>query len=475
LVAQVNDSNGHPISGVTVAFAVASGGGTVGSPSVVTGVSGQAQTTWTLGASFGAQSVTASVIGVAAPATFTATGMPATGPARVEAFTPDLSGLAGYGVNFRPAVRVTDAAGRLVSNVAVTFAVQSGGGSIVGGAATTNTLGFAQVGRWVLSALPGVNTVTATVSGAGIVGNPVTFTDTAVAATYPITVRFFGPPVDATVQEALDSAVAKWRRIIYRGLTPVTLNVAARTACGDTSAPAINMTTTGLVILAKFDSIDGPGNVLGEAGPCQLRSGSGLTVLGLMHFDVADIGTVLGSGSIQALLLHEMGHVIGFGTLWDQPPNSCLVLPSASGTFNDTYFDCAQARAEFDSIGGTSYTGASLSPPGGNKVPVENCGASSPAGCGAGTRNGHWREPVFGTELMTGYLNAGLNPLSVVTAAAQGDLGYTVNYDGADAYARTFTAPAAGGAAPLFLGDDIWRGRLIVVDRAGRVVRVLRP
>src|SRR5258708_39129929 len=39
----------------------------------------------------------------------------------------------------------------------------------------------------------------------------------------------------------------------------------------------------------------------------------------------------------------------------------------------------------------------------------------------------HFRESVFGNEVMTGYLNNGANPLSRVTIASLADLGYQVN------------------------------------------------
>jgi hypothetical protein len=111
-------------------------------------------------------------------------------------------------------------------------------------------------------------------------------------------------------------------------------------------------------------------------------------------------------------------------------------------------------------------------------VPVENCGTSpwiSPT-CGAGTVNSHWREGVMTNELMTGFINTGPNPLSIVSVAAQEDLGYVVNYAAADPYLHTFTAPRAGGArAPVWLGDDVRRGPIYVVDARGTVVRVIPP
>jgi hypothetical protein len=56
---------------------------------------------------------------------------------------------------------------------------------------------------------------------------------------------------------------------------------------------------------------------------------------------------------------------------------------------------------------------------------VENTG-------GPGTRDVHWRERVFGSELLTGFVNRAPNPLSRVTAASLGDLGYQVDIDAAD-------------------------------------------
>ena len=382
-------------------------------------------------------------------------------------------GLVGFGVNVRPAVRVVDTLGNPKVGATVTFAVAGGGGGVTGGTAVTNANGVAQVGRWTLGGAAGVNSLTATVAGGTFTGNPVTFRDTALAAGYAIQVQYFGPAPSATIQAAMNAAVTKWQSIIYRALSSITLNKAAN-ACG-AGEPAVSATSTGLIIQAEFDSIDGPGKILGQAGPCMIRTPSGLTVLGVMEFDTADVAQLITHGLLNTVMLHEMGHVIGFGTLWDFLPHACLQDTSSSSpkTVNDTYFSCAKGRAAFDSIGGLSYTGASLSPPGGNKVPVENCGASSPAGCAEGTVNSHWREPVFGTELMTGYVNAGANPLSVLTIAAQEDLGYTVNYAAADVYTRTFTAPAAVGGA-VFLGNDVRRGALYVVDAAGAIRAVLR-
>jgi len=230
------------------------------------------------------------------------------------------------------------------------------------------------------------------------------------------------------------------------------------------------LTVDDVRIFARIDSIDGPGGVLGSAGPCFIRLPEGLTVLGQMTFDSADVAALNAAGSLNSVILHEMGHVLGFGTLWTQPQFDCLQDASTPpGTILDTYFSCLKALAMFDSIGGTSYTG-------GNKVPVENCGPASPVGCGAGNVNGHWREPTFDEELMTGFLQPGVsNPLSKLSAAAMEDLGYGVNYAGSDAYVKIFTLRAGAPQNLLSLGDDLYRGPIYVVNRSGRVVGVIQP
>ena len=479
LVVKLTDQSGHAVAGATVAFATGSGG-TLGTPSATTDSSGQAQSLWTLGAGGGTQTATASSAGAAgSPVTFNATAATTV----MAKFAGDgQTGLEGWAVNVRPAVKLTGTGGTPVSGTSVTFAVTGGGGSVTSATVVSNASGIAQVGSWVLGGSPGTNTVTA--SAAGLAGSPVTFTATGQAEAYPIQIMNIGPPLSAAVQAALDSAQAKWQRMIYRsvGVWP-NLSVAAGQWCdGTPGSPAINQSVAGLLILVKFDSIDGPGKILGEAGPCYVRPSTDFSIGGLMFFDTADVANMVANGTLNSVMLHEMGHVIGFGTLWNFSTNclddtSIAATSSTAATANDTYFGCANAQAEFDSVGGTSYTGGGSSPPAGNIVPVENCGTSPytyPL-CGVGTINSHWREVVLGNELMTGYINTpGPNPLSVVTLGSFADEGYGVNYSAADTYTRTFTAPPAAGVERIPLGDDILHRPIYEIDRMGRVVRV-RP
>src|SRR5207237_1324601 len=113
------------------------------------------------------------------PVTFTATGT-AGAAATIAANSPtSQSAPAGTAVTSPPSVIVKDANGNPVAQVAVTFAVAPGNGSITGASQTTNASGVATVGSCTLSGRAANHTLTAT-SGS-LSGSPVTFTATGTA------------------------------------------------------------------------------------------------------------------------------------------------------------------------------------------------------------------------------------------------------------------------------------------------------
>jgi hypothetical protein len=175
---RVNDQTGAPLAGVSVTFAVTSGGGAIATTTATTGANGQASSgTWTLGAAAGPNTVTATVAGLA-PVAFNATGAARAATTVTAQSATTQTGAAGAAVAAPPSVRVNDQTGAPMAGVAVTFAVTAGGGVLVGGSATTNASGIATVTSWTLGAAAGTNTVTATVAGL----TPVTFTATSTAA-----------------------------------------------------------------------------------------------------------------------------------------------------------------------------------------------------------------------------------------------------------------------------------------------------
>ena len=114
---------------------------------------------------------------------------------------------AGSAVTTAPSVVVRDVSSNPVSGVAVTFAVASGGGSALPVAAvSTNASGVAAATSWTLGPAAGTNTLTANAAPAGITGDPVTFTATAVAGGAGRLGMVTQPPASATNGAAFTQA-----------------------------------------------------------------------------------------------------------------------------------------------------------------------------------------------------------------------------------------------------------------------------
>ncbi|MGH7465482.1 MAG: Ig-like domain-containing protein, partial [Longimicrobiales bacterium] len=94
----------------------------------------------------------------------------------------DQSAAAGTAVSLPIGVRVTDASDGAIENVAVTFAVASGGGSLASaGPVLTNADGIAMAPVWTLGTVAGPNTLRATAEG--LAADSVIITATAVPGT----------------------------------------------------------------------------------------------------------------------------------------------------------------------------------------------------------------------------------------------------------------------------------------------------
>lgn len=361
-------------------------------------------------------------------------------------------GFAGHPVSTLPAVRVLDGSGAGMAGVEVTFLADAGSGTTAGREVTTGADGVAAVGSWTLGPDPGTHRLHATAAGLP----RVTFLAIATVppAVFDIVIRFNRPGGTPAQRTAFRVAEARWQAVLQAEQPDVAIQRSAG-FCGSTEP--ISETVDDLLILADLVAIDGPGGTLGSAGPCLLRS-NGIPVIGRMRFDVADLDAVEADGTLDDLIVHEMGHVLGIGSLWGVFDLARIPESGPSET-SDAYFVGPSARAAFDAAGGADYVG--------NRVPIENSG-------GAGTRFVHWRESVFGNELMTGYLDSGSNPLSLVTIASLEDMGYTVDRAISEAFSLSVAAAGAGsGGAARSLGDDVLRGPIYQIDATG-AIRPLR-
>jgi hypothetical protein len=210
------------------------------------------------------------------------------------------------------------------------------------------------------------------------------------------------------------------------------------------------------LIHASSRSIDGAGGVLGQAGPDAFRSGSRLPYHGVMQFDSADMAAMERGGTLLGVVIHEIGHILGIGTIWQG-----LGLVSGAGTSNPI-FRGAQATAAYNQLFRTAASG----------VPVENTG-------GAGTRDSHWRESIFRNEIMTGWIGPGTNlPISRITVASLADIGYQVNYAMADSFTPSSTSLAV--AASLSSGTTSAKqlfaaGAESLVDRTSAANKLIHP
>ncbi|HSW28457.1 MAG TPA: FG-GAP-like repeat-containing protein [Longimicrobiales bacterium] len=116
LMVRVTDAQGRPYAGAAVAWAVASGGGSVGQGSTTSDASGHARTTWTLGTTPGTNTVTAAISGLQ-PVTFSATA--AAGAAARLRITPDSVSTGTWGDTVRLAAVAEDAYGNVLPAASV--------------------------------------------------------------------------------------------------------------------------------------------------------------------------------------------------------------------------------------------------------------------------------------------------------------------------------------------------------------------
>lgn len=426
---RARDANGYGVPGVAVHFSATSGSFAV--DSLVTDSTGDfAAPLWTPDTLAGEAIVT--VTSGAAHHEQRIFVLP--GPAVALSLAPDFPpvGFAGEQVKVLPRIRAKDQYGNVVyGDSGVTGQITAGGGSV--GAFRTQLDGYIVPISWVLGGAPGYNELQVTMNGHTIsIG-----LDAPAPSPFNIVLR----GVDELSAPAFHWAVYQWRRRITADIPDVTVAIG-----GGQCTPfqeSLNGTVDDLVIDVSIGAIDGPGGILGGASPCFIRTTGKLPLLGWMQFDDADLQELVADGTLGDVILHEMGHVLGVGSLW-----STFGYVANAGTANPQFIG-TNARTGWAEIGGTAL--------GVTTVPVENMG-------GQGTRDVHWRESVMPSELMTGYLSAAVNPMSIVTIRSLVDLGYAVDLTSAEPY-TVMTAPSpVPGRPPRKIQDVVERPRFTVDD-----------
>jgi hypothetical protein len=330
---RVTDQHGNPVANVLVTFTPEPGSGTVSGGSQATAANGVARpASWTLGPTAGEQRLTARAVELTATITVTALPAPFAKFAGDNTTCPVNTAHCFFTVTAATVENGTPMVGQ-----SITWTTPEGATLVT----TTNAKGRTTAPNLTVRATPGSATQKARLDSTG---DEVTFNFQVVqGGGYNLDIRFVGE-ISSSRRAIFESAAARWEQVITGDLTPINVpaGVVSEGACG-IPHPAVAEVIDDLIIFVMVDSIDHfgnpiDGNKLGTAGPCFVRSSNTLPVIGIMLLDSADIGAMEANGTLYDVILHELGHVIGFATIWDD-----LGLITGAGG-SDPFFTGARAN-----------------------------------------------------------------------------------------------------------------------------------
>jgi Leishmanolysin len=246
---------------------------------------------------------------------------------------------------------------------------------------------------------------------------------------FNIELRFL-PGFPDQYKPLVEAQTRYWEQIIVGDISDTTGSFDPA-ACGFTN----EQTPTPLSILTQVDDVilyvglfttaqSSLGGVVATGGPCLVRSSTHLPIVAKMVFDPLDLPGATATPAQLSLFndiaIHELGHALGSGTIWDQFPGLYIKTPDGTPCGSNPEFTGINAKREYEALGGTG------------NVPLKT--SSEDGSCG------HWSERLFFRELMTPAVNSNTAPsgknnlLSRLTIASMQDLGYTVDYGVADNY-----------------------------------------
>ena len=281
-------------------------------------------------------------------------------------------------------------------------------------------------------------------------------------------------------KDVMRQAARRWETILMEGLPDVDFSANPFDFVDDDGRVTMEIDDTVDDLRIFVFKVADLGGAAGTGRPDYVRSGNltGLPALGRISIGAPFLARMQQweplwqeQRLLRDLMLHEIAHVLGFGTGW---LHFDLLHDDLDPNFRgDPYFSGKRAIEAFNAAGGESYSG--------NKVPVEfgHPGHDRDYGlCGAPA---HWRTHVFqgwprqfGNEIMEPIM-VREQALSAITIQSLADLGYVVDVSRADPYrlpASVSTAGSPTASAKPVTGHDLDLGALgpiYVGDEQGRI------
>ncbi len=227
------------------------------------------------------------------------------------------------------------------------------------------------------------------------------------------------PNISVNHYAGIYRAVTRWQKIINGSLpAPETVSRKRLLEKCNIHINETEMVIDDIVIFIRTKEIDGPWGTVGSASWCVLDNNN-MPRVGFIIIDSDDIDRYARLRLMEALMVHEIGHSLGIGTIWEIKNSQGKyirqwVTPETKST--PWFFERPNAQ-----LAESELTENPLGP----FPQVEDVGGDGSARC-------HWKYEKYPGEVMTQGMHYGKPVVSILTIRSLADLGYEVDVTQAD-------------------------------------------